>query len=274
MQKSILTPARIKAFRRTVYDYYEKYGRNLPWRATKDPYKILVSEIMLQQTQVQRVIEKYNAFIKHFPTIRRLSQASLRDVMAQWQGLGYNRRALSLHRLAGSVMDHYQGRIPDDPKQLIVLPGIGRATAHAICTFAFNKPVVFVETNIRTVFIHHFFAHTSKVEDRAIIPFVHDTLDAQNPRQWYSALMDYGADLKKRFPNIGQRSSAYIRQPPFHGSDREIRGMVMRMALQPEGCCEEVLVQTNGISPSRLRVVVERLLEENLVRRKNGSITI
>jgi len=274
MQKSILTPARIKAFRKTVYDYYQNYGRHLPWRATKDPYKILVSEIMLQQTQVPRVIEKYNTFLKHFPTIRRLSQASLRDVMAAWQGLGYNRRALSLHKLAGSVMDDYQGRIPDDPSQLIALPGIGRATAHAICAFAFNKPVVFLETNIRTVFIHHFFAHTSKVDDSSIIPFVRDTLDEKNPRKWYSALMDYGTDLKKRFPNVTRQSSAYTRQPPFRGSDREIRGMIMRMALQPGGCCEEALVKTKGIPRSRLKAVVKRLLEEGLVCNKNGCITV
>ncbi|MFW6138333.1 MAG: A/G-specific adenine glycosylase [Spirochaetota bacterium] len=264
----------IEKFKNTVYDYYTRNGRTLPWRCTKDPYKILVSEVMLQQTQVQRVMEKYSAFIERFPTVQRLAQAPLRDVMQSWQGLGYNRRALALWKLAALVVERYKGRLPDEHAELTSLPGIGNATAGAICVFAFNKPVVFVETNIRSVFLHHFFAQERVVSDNMIIPLVRDTLDHHHPRKWYTALMDYGTHLKKQFGNPNQRSTSYHRQSAFHGSDREARGMVLKIVLETQGCSEQVLVNKTDLPSARLRPIINTLLQEGLIRKQRGQLTV
>jgi A/G-specific adenine glycosylase len=174
----------MKSFRRTVYDHYRKHYRPMPWRDTRDPYRILVSEIMLQQTQVSRVLEKYKEFIRRFPTMRRLGRAPLADVLAAWQGLGYNRRALALKRLAAEVAARYGGHLPADREALESLPGIGEATAGAIMAYAFNEPAVYIETNIRTVYIHHFFKDRAGVRDEELVPYIEKTLDRENPREW------------------------------------------------------------------------------------------
>ncbi|MEK6794327.1 MAG: A/G-specific adenine glycosylase, partial [Spirochaetota bacterium] len=146
--------AAIRRFRTTVYRYFLAHKRDLPWRHTHDPYRILVSEIMLQQTQIPRVIEKYGQFIHRFGTIRSLAKAPLSTCLTAWQGLGYNRRAVFLHRLAKEVVRAHSGEIPRSVEALETLPGIGHYTARAVCAFAFNIPSVFIETNIRSVFIH------------------------------------------------------------------------------------------------------------------------
>ena len=192
-----LTAATIRTFRNTIYDHYHRHGRDLPWRRTRNPYRVLVSEIMLQQTQVDRVIEKYGLFLSSFPDFQTLAAASVKDVLRLWQGLGYNRRALGLKALAERVVTQHRGRLPSDPDKLIALPGIGKYTAGAVGAFAFNKPVVFMDTNIRRVFIHTFFKDQDLIEDAHILPLVEQTLDASDPRSWYNALMDYGAMLAK-----------------------------------------------------------------------------
>ena len=149
-------PASLREFRKMVLTYYADHGRDLAWRTTTDPYRILVSEIMLQQTQVERVTVKYPAFIAAFPDFPSLAGAPLSDVLAVWQGMGYNRRAISLQKCARRVVEEYDTSLPQDPEVLETFPGIGRATAASICAFAFNMPVIFIETNIRRVFIHFF----------------------------------------------------------------------------------------------------------------------
>ncbi|NUN23224.1 MAG: A/G-specific adenine glycosylase, partial [Candidatus Jettenia caeni] len=200
-QKKILTPDAIKKFQKVIYSYYQEYGRNLPWRITQEPYHILVSEIMLQQTQVQRVIGKYESFIQVFPNFYSLSRAPLKMVLKEWQGLGYNRRAMALKRIAQKVIEEFGGVLPSSVDALITFPGIGRATASAISAFAFHKPTVFIETNIRRVFIHSFFHDETNIKDTEIILLVEKTLDVSNPRNWYYALMDYGVMLKKDYEN-------------------------------------------------------------------------
>ena len=150
-------PDTIRTFQRLIYRFYREHGRTFPWRRTRNPYHILVSEIMLQQTQTERVEEKYEQFLTHFPDFPSLAEAPLREILRVWRGLGYNRRAIALKNIASAVITEFHGNLPSCPEALISLPGIGRATACAICAFAFNKPVVFLETNIRRVFIHHFF---------------------------------------------------------------------------------------------------------------------
>ena len=147
----------LEQFKQFIWDFYRLNGRFFDWRHTDDPYKVVISEVMLQQTQTHRVAHKYPIFIQTFATFDALAAASLREVLMQWQGLGYNRRGKFLHQLAQVILHNNAGIVPDDPIMLEKLPGIGKATARSICAFAFNKPVAFIETNIRAVFIHHFF---------------------------------------------------------------------------------------------------------------------
>jgi A/G-specific adenine glycosylase len=186
---------------------------------------------MLQQTQATRVVPKYEAFLRHFSTARALAEAPLGDVLRAWQGLGYNRRAKYLHEAAKSVMIYHSGRIPRSYEDLRALPGVGDYTARAVRAFAFNEPEVFIETNIRAVFIHHFFPKKKKVSDKELLPYMVASLDRKNPRRWYSALMDYGSYLKQTMPNPSRRSAHHVRQSKFKGSDREIRGAILKAYL-------------------------------------------
>jgi A/G-specific adenine glycosylase len=216
-------------FVEVVLDFYREHGRtHLPWRKTARPYNILVSELMLQQTQVDRVIPKYQEFIKHWPTMTKLANARLSEVLRVWQGLGYNRRAKFLHRCAQQVVTEHNGRLPKDLKTLQTLPGIGQYTASAIMAFAHNHPVRMVETNIRTAYLHHFFPVTTDVSDKEIFPIIEATMLRQEPRVWYSALMDYGSHLKRTVGNLNQKAQGYKKQSVFKGSDREIRGAIIR----------------------------------------------
>lgn len=221
----------VKVFQQLVYDYFQNHARQFPWRETIDPYAILVSEVMLQQTQTYRVEPKYQVFLKQFPTIVKLAQAPTSKVLAAWQGLGYNRRALNLQRAAQQIVENNKGKIPDNPEDLAKLPGIGQATASAITAFAFNKPVVFIETNIRRAYIHHFFPNAEKVQDKQLLPLIEKTLDHENPRTWYYALMDYGAALPKETPNPNRRSAHYTKQSTFQGSNRQVRGHVLKYLI-------------------------------------------
>lgn len=247
-------------FQKTILDHYKKHGRSLPWRETIDPYKIIVSEIMLQQTQVPRVIEKYKQFISAFPDFDSLAKAPLQKVLAIWQGLGYNRRAVSLKRTAEIVVEKYNGRLPDNPEELTSLPGIGKATAASICAFAFNKPVVFIETNIRSVFIYHFFKNKKKISDEQLLPLVKKYLYRKNPRMWYWALMDYGSMLKKS-GNPSRKSKHHVKQSTFEGSNRQLRGQIVKLLI------------TKPMTEAELRRIVKRSVKQNLMAlQKDGLI--
>ncbi len=222
----------LKKFKKIIWDFYKKNKRELPWRQTADPYKILVSEVMLQQTQSYRVIPKYNSFIKKFPKAQALAKASVQEVLKEWQGLGYNRRALYLKKCAEKISADFKGKFPRDLQTLCTLPGIGKATAGDILAFAWNIPVVVIETNIRSVFIHFFFQDKTTVSDAEIAPLIAATLDHKNPREWYWALFDYGAQLKKNLTNPSRKSKHYSKQPAFVGSLRQKRGAVLKLLLQ------------------------------------------
>jgi A/G-specific adenine glycosylase len=221
----------IESFRAVVLEHHRERGRDLPWRRTRDPYRILVSEMMLQQTQVARVLPKYDLFLSAFPELRALATAHLSAVLEVWQGLGYNRRALALHKAAQIVAAHYEGRIPRSVSELRRLPGIGPATAAAVCVFAYGHPLVFIETNIRSAFLHHFFGGCEGVPDVDILPLIELTLDKQDPRRWYYALMDYGVWVKKTHSNPSRRSKHHTTQTPFEGSRRQLRAQVLRVML-------------------------------------------
>ena len=269
-----LRRADLRSFKQQIWDYYRKHGRSLPWRETRNPYHILVSELMLQQTQVNRVIEKYREFIAKFPDAVALAKAPLRSVLTVWKGLGYNRRALALKQIALAVVAQHRGKVPSSFDDLVKLPGVGKATASAILAFAFNQPVVFIETNIRTVFIHCFFPGQDEVSDDEIIPLVIKTLDAANPREWYYALMDYGTFLKKSIANPGRKSSHYHKQSPFDGSNRQVRGRILRYLTTEHECTEEALAQQLGLAPGRVRRALLELVKEGMITRKGTMLKI
>jgi A/G-specific adenine glycosylase len=265
-----LSRDQVRRFRDTIYGYYRVHKREMPWRQTYNPFRILVSEFMLQQTQVERVMGKYGDFLAKFPDFESLAGAPWPEVLVVWQGLGYNRRALSLKRLAQSVMEDWGGALPTTIEDLRSLPGIGPATAGAVLAFAFEQPVVFIETNIRRVFLHSFFADQKGITDREILPLVAETLDRERVRDWYYALMDYGAMLKGAFPNPNRRSAHYARQSPFNGSNREVRGRILKTLLGKTVSSVEELAQAIGISPDRTEAALEQLLAEGFVIR-NGE---
>ena len=264
----------IRRFQKLVFNHYRRNKRKLPWRKTRDPYKILLSELMLQQTQVSRVIEKYKEFLRRFPTIESLARAPLRDILEVWQGLGYNRRAVSLKRLATIIVDDHEGKIPPDIEALQALPGVGAATAGAVCAFAFNKPAIFVETNIRSVFIHHFFHDRDGVKDNEILPLVAQTLDEKRPRQWYYALMDYGVSLKEQHPNPNRRSAHYTKQSPFEGSLRQVRGMILKTLVKDPGMTEAVLAQEINRDVDRVGQCLQQLCKEGFIFKKGKRFFI
>ncbi len=215
----------------------------MAWRNTRDPYSILLSEFMLQQTQVDRVKTKYEQFLSAFPTLTDLAGAALPDVLNVWQGLGYNRRAVSLKRCAEEVVKRFGGQIPQSIPALLSLPGIGPYTARAVAAFAFDVPEPLIETNIRAVFIHFFFHGYEKIADQEILPLVAATLDQNNPRDWYYGLMDYGVMLKQTHSNPARRSNRHIKQSCFAGSNRQLRSLMLRALLASPGLTSSGLAE-------------------------------
>jgi len=222
-------------FLKTIWTHYEKHGRDLPWRRNITPYRVVVSEIMLQQTQASRVAKKFDSFLKVFPNWTSLARAPLAKVLKEWQGLGYNRRALNLHRLAQKVAANNM-KLPETYEELLELPGIGPNTAGSILAFAFNIPRPFIETNIRTVFIHFFFSKSrGKIHDKKLMPLIEEALqntrNKKNPREWYYALMDYGCHLKQSEVNPSRKSAHHVKQGAFRGSNRELRSHILKLII-------------------------------------------
>lgn len=270
----LLAPSEVRAFRKKIYTYYRKHGRDLPWRKTLNPYHILVSEIMLQQTQVERVLEKYYEFIKAFPDFPSLARASLRKLITVWQGMGYNRRALALRSLAQKLMNEHHGKLPSDPEDLIALPGIGRYTAGAVAAFAFNQPVLFIDTNIRRVFIHTFLHDRENIKDEDILPLIQQTIDASDPRTWYNALMDYGAMLKREQINPNRRSAHYQRQSPFENSNRQIRGRILKVLVEESPLTRSQIMKKLGMDPERVKLNLVELSNEGFIRKQGKFFSL
>ncbi|MEJ2627932.1 MAG: A/G-specific adenine glycosylase [bacterium] len=269
-----LTSSGIQKFQKLVLDFFRTQGKVFPWRQTNDPYHIMISELMLQQTQTDRVVKKYSSFINKFPTIYELAAANVPQILKEWKGLGYNRRALYLQRAAQEIVQKYKGIIPTEPEILRLLPGIGIYTSKAICVFAFNQPEILLETNIRTVFIHHFFPGTHKVSDAEIEPIVEKTLYKQKPKIWYSALMDYGSYLKNKLKNINERSKVFKKQSPFKGSDREIRGKILKELLQHEVLSLAEMKDNICYDKKRLYSILSDLTKEGFIQEKKEDYSL
>jgi len=256
--------------------HFKTQGRaHLPWRRTRDPYKVLVSEVMLQQTQVERVIPFYKNFLREFPNAQRLSEAELSRVLTAWQGLGYNRRAKYLHGAAKEVVEKWHGKFPRTAAEIESLPGVGPYTARAVAAFAFNSPEVFIETNIRTVFLQHCFAsRRTKVSDKEILLLVAEAFkrSKMEPREFYAALMDYGAHLKRSGMKLNAKSKHYAKQSKFEGSARQLRGHILKLLLQKPHT-ERSLVQQTGRSSADVRAALADLQKEKMIT-KQGSLFI
>jgi A/G-specific adenine glycosylase len=229
---------------------------------------------MLQQTQVVRVIEKYREFLAAFPDFSALARAPLAKLLQVWQGMGYNRRALALRALAQKVVDDHRGKLPSEPERLLALPGIGKYTAGAVAAFAFNKPVVFMDTNIRRVFIHEFLLDRDGIHDDELAPLVLQALDAGNPRKWYNALMDYGTMLKREQINPNQRSVHYTRQSPFENSNRQVRGRIVKVLVKESPLSEARIVKRTGVDAERVKKNLVQLEKEGFIKRKGKTYLI
>jgi A/G-specific adenine glycosylase len=250
-------------FQALVLDKGEELYREMPWRVNTDPYFVLVSELMLQQTQVARVVPKFEAFIEAFPTLSALADAPLSEVLRMWSGLGYNRRAKFLHEAAKRVVSEYSE----------VLPGIGTATAGAIAAYAYNQPVVFIETNVRTVYFHHFFKSESKISDTQLIPLIEATIYSENPRKFYWALMDYGSWLKQNVvKNTNGKNKHYKKQSVFHGSVRQMRGQIIRILAMNDQSLDNLQLMFK--SDERFLPALERLQKDGLITERNGVYSL
>ena len=253
-----------------IWEYYHNNARTLPWREPDlngvfDPYKILVSEMMLQQTQVQRVIPKYQQFLAQFPTLQSLAAAPLSDVLVAWSGLGYNRRAKYLHEVAGTLSRLSQ---PWTVQDLVACKGIGANTAAAVVVYSYNQPEIFIETNVRTVLIHHCFDDRDKVADKELLPLLTQLIDAEHPREFYWALMDYGSHLKRTVGNASRASKHYAKQSAFAGSRRQLRGAVLRQLHSHPMTADEL---GERLVDERLQGVLDDLGREGLVSQRDGQ---
>lgn len=266
-----------RQFVRRVRAFYRTHGRDhLPWRQTTDPYRILVSEIMLQQTQVNRVIPKYQKFVIRFPSVRALARAPLGYVLMEWQGLGYNRRAKYLRECAVVIMNEWHGKFPTTYQELQTLPGIGPYTAGAIMAFAYNTPVPIIETNIRTVYLQHYFQNKQAVSNAELLAVIERTLPKKSVRSWYAALMDYGAHLKKTIGNQNHRSAEYKTQSRFLGSNRQLRGAILRLLTERKGAISihSLYQQLAEFPKERIRTQLDALTAEGLLQKQHAQLRL
>jgi A/G-specific adenine glycosylase len=228
-------------FQKLIWGWYHGHKPNLPWRNTRDPYKIFVSEVMLQQTQIPRVLIKYREFLKKFPTPKALANASLADVLSVWQGMGYNRRAMYLYKAAQKVVAEYNSKFPITEEELQKFPGMGPYSRRAVLCFSHEICEPFVETNIRRVIIHHFFKDTQNVSDTAVLEILAKVSPQENLREWYYALMDYGREGLKKHPNANRNSKHYSKQSSYRGSRRYVRARIIEFILQQKKTTRDAL---------------------------------
>lgn len=259
----------ILEFQEIIWQKGRELFRDMPWRADTRPYYVMVSEIMLQQTQVDRVIPKFEAFIERFPSVEALSEASLAEVLQLWSGLGYNRRAKFLHEAAQKIVSEYEGVFPETHEELIRLPGIGVNTAGAILAYSFNKPAIFIETNIRTVYFYHFFLEKEEVSDVELRAVVEATIDTEHPREWYWALMDYGSYLKRQGIGQNNKSRHYKKQSPLKGSVREVRGQILKLLTAADFNEPDLRSELNA--DERFELAVLSLEKEGLITKTGQS---
>lgn len=260
----------IEGLRALVWDHYAARARSFPWRETRDPWLVLVSEVMLQQTQTDRIAKRYPGFIEHYPTPEALASASVEELLGDWKGLGYNRRGLNLKRAAQMIVDRHGGEVPQEDDALRSLPGVGPYTAAAVRAFAFGEPVVLIETNIRRLFLYVFFAGEDEVPDRPVLERIREALDESDPHAWYYALMDLGSAMRTWVPNPNRKSKHYAVQSRFEGSDRQIRGRIIEAMLSGARTLDELYAL--DFDNRRISAQVEALEREGFLVRQAQSV--
>ncbi len=263
----------IKVFQDIIYSFYNHKKRNFPFRENITPYKVVVSEIMLQQTQTNRVAEKFIEFIDKFPDFKSLAQASVEELLSMWQGLGYNRRAIALKKIAERIISEFNGNVPKDMDSLTSLPQIGHNTASSILSFAYNIPTYFIETNIRRVYIYFFFPGKIEIDDKEIMELVKDSVDKDNPRDWYYALMDFGTMLKKTHPELNKKSAHYRKQSKFVGSTRQVRGKVLKLLLKKPFSKREIIDKIN-YEEKKVIEILDALKKEGFIQEEQDRFFI
>ena len=299
-----MDPSQVSAFQEAVLRWYEQHGRDLPWRRTDDPYAVVVAEVMLQQTQVERVLPKYRAFLERFPDWRALAEASRAEVIRQWAGLGYNGRAVRLHELARRIVERHDGSLPQDERALRRLPGLGPYTSAAVRAFLYGHRVAVIDTNVRRLLGRALLgvAHPQPALDRELRPLATALVPEGRAGVWHHALMDIGATVcLARRPACGRcpvapycrarpawGSGAHAVQRPeraqglYHGSRRYYRGrLVEALRALPEGATvplEEVGPKIReGFGPEDrpwLEGLAQHLVRDGLVRYDPDSGTV
>lgn len=266
----VLSPSKIRTFQKTIFDWWQDNRRDLPWRKTHDLYKILVSEVMLQQTQVSRVLPRYLDFLARFPDVSTLAASTPAQVLRAWKGMGYNRRALYLRSSAQAIVENYSGIFPDSETELVKLPGVGAYTACALLVFAYKQDVAMVDTNIRQIITHYFF------DDKPQKPFeIQQVADKLVPKgkswEWHQALMDFGA-LELKVPQVSRR-----KQKPFRGSNRFYRGRIMDL-LRERAIAEDQLIASMckeyGTTKVYINTIIDGLIADGLATKKNMTVRL
>lgn len=264
-------------FQSYIFFWWETHKRDLPWRHTSDPYSVLVSEIMLQQTQVSRVVDKYTQFLHVFPDIHTLADASKAEVIRLWKGLGYNRRALYLKRAAEVLWTSYEGQFPQSEDVLRTLPGIGKYTARAVLVFSFRRDVAMVDTNIRNI-ITDFFYDGIRQKESVIEQKASELVPPGKSWEWHQALMDYGAlELSKR-RKISARIIRKTTMPiPFRGTQRFLRGRILDL-IREEPMSQKRLItlitKTYGKNTDKIHTAISDMVREGLLTRREGKVSL
>lgn len=251
------------SFQHKIFSYYDRYGRDLPWRKTTDPYHILLSEVMLQQTQVDRVVDYYQRWLKKWPTLVDLAQAERTDVLRMWMGLGYNNRAVNLHKAVQKIVSEYNGEVITAMNNYKNIPGIGPYISHAVRIFSTNENIVTVDTNIRRILIHEFQLDES-VSDKELWEIALNCLPKGKSRKWHNALMDYGATLlTARKTGIKPKTQ----QSKFEGSDRQIRAKIVRYLLKNNkpASIKQLMSIVDEKKSERLQKIVQGMVEDELL---------
>jgi A/G-specific adenine glycosylase len=279
----------VRAVQQALIAWYAQHGRDLPWRRTRDAYAILVAEVMLQQTQVDRVVPRWLHWLEQFPTLNDLAAASRADVIRAWRGLGYNLRAVRLHEIAHEVVAHHGGELPRALDGLLKLPGVGRYTAGAIACFAYEQPVSMVDTNVQRVLGRVFLVDADRVRIQCVADRVLPAADAYS---WNQALMDLGATLCRaerplclvcpllrechaaRLGVEGEVRARKPRQPSFKGSTRFHRGRIIDAVRQRSSVDPRALATELHVDLEVLEKLIEGLVRDGLLRRFDDAIQL
>ncbi len=263
-----LTSTKITSFQKKIFKWWEANRRVFPWRETTEPYAILVSELMLQQTQAPRVVEKFNQFVEVFPDLESLAKAQKFEILQLWSGLGYNRRAIWLQEAAQMIIERKE--FPNTPEELQKMKGIGKYSAHSILIFAFNYDLATVDTNIRRILVAEKFAE-EKTSERDLWEIAKKLVPKGRSRDWHNALMDYGS-IELTVAKTGIKP--LTKQGKFKGSDREYRGKILKLLLESKKITINQMITVLNLQEVKLESILQKMVKENLIKKKGKYYSV